>query len=132
MKNACSLFAATFIVFFAAQTTLSAQKTATWKGGTPGRAHDWNCPTNWREGRVPDEFSHVVIPDISSSTFSYPILDKGEVEVQSLHCFPGAHLVVRNKATLLTLEPATYGIQIREQHLAEFGAMFGREVTVQY
>ena len=131
MKNA-SCFAVIVLFLLAFQTAASAQKTATWKGGTPGRAHDWNCPSNWREGRVPDEFSHVVIPDISSSTFSYPILDKGEVEVQSLHCLPGARLVVRNKAMVLTMEPATYGIQIREQHLAEFGSMLGREVSIRY
>lgn len=39
--------------------SIYAQRTATWKGGQAGRSSDWNCATNWKEGRVPDEFSNV-------------------------------------------------------------------------
>ncbi|MFN0034087.1 MAG: hypothetical protein ACKVUS_03405 [Saprospiraceae bacterium] len=117
MKKSIAIIA----LFSLGSLCAQAQQTATWKGGTAGRKSDWNCPSNWKEGRVPNEFSHVVIPDISSSTFCYPIIDQGEVEVQSLLCSPTAHLTVRSKARLIVLEPATYGEQIRNQHMAGFG-----------
>lgn len=124
MKKLFVLFALTAFTTLTAQ----AQKVATWKGGTPGRPSDWNCPTNWKEGRVPDEFSQVIIPEISTSTFSYPVLDKGEVEVESLSCSPGARLTLKNKARVLVLEPSNFGEQIREQSQTGMAAVFGRDV----
>jgi hypothetical protein len=115
MKNASFFFAATLSILFGFQTSLSAQKTATWKGGQAGRSSDWNCASNWKEGRVPDEFSSVVIPDISTSTFSFPIIEKGEVEIWSLQCLTGAHLTVSNKARLIILESAENGKTIPNQ-----------------
>ncbi|MFN0174199.1 MAG: hypothetical protein ACKVU0_06090 [Saprospiraceae bacterium] len=82
----------------------NAQKIATWKGGTPGRNTEWNCPGNWKEGRVPNEFSSVVIPDISTSTFSYPVVRKGTVEISSLQCAPGAKLTVLGNAKVMVLD----------------------------
>lgn len=104
MKN--TSFAAAFLLalLFACCTALGAQKPATWKGGTPGRPTDWNCPTNWKEGRVPDEFSNVVIPDVSTSTFAYPVIERGEVEVLSLVCAPTSRVTVRSKARLIVAE----------------------------
>ncbi|MCY7328964.1 MAG: hypothetical protein LH618_10475 [Saprospiraceae bacterium] len=80
MKNAL-LFATTLALLFIAQTTVHAQKTATWKGGAPGRSTDWMCAANWREGRLPNEFSAVIIPDVSTGSQAYPVIRSGEVEV---------------------------------------------------
>lgn len=118
MKNASFFFAATITLLLGFQVSLSAQKTATWKGGQAGKATDWNCAANWKEGRVPDEFSNVVVPDVSTSTFSFPIIEKGEVEVWSLQCLPGAHLTVSNKARLIILESEIEGEVNQDQLMA--------------
>lgn len=102
------------ILFFAAillisQTALLAQKTATWKGGTLGKPADWNCPTNWKEGRVPNEFSQVIIPDVSTSTFNNPVLASGEVEVWSIQIHSGASLRIGKNARLIALEQEEHG-----------------------
>jgi len=103
MKNVLILFATiTFLCGF--QTSLSAQKTATWTGGTPGRPFEWNCAANWKEGRVPNEFSRVIIPDVSTSTFSYPALSGGEVEIWSLQILSGARLKIGRNARLIVTE----------------------------
>ena len=104
MKNAVFFFATVMTLLFASSTSLCAQKTATWKGGTPGRPNEWKCSTNWKEGRVPDEFSRVLIPDVSSSTFHYPVLHEGEVEVWSLQILSGATLRIGKHANLILLE----------------------------
>lgn len=101
MKNAILFTVSTLILFFGLQTTAHAQKTATWKGGTPGRGNDWFCATNWKEGRVPNEFSDVIIPDVSSSTRQYPIIQQGEIEVNSLRCASSIRLFVSPKASLV-------------------------------
>ena len=125
MKNASFSIAATLILFFGLQMQANAQKTATWKGGTPGRSTDWNCPTNWKEGRVPDEFANVVIPEVSTSTFSYPVLEEGMVEVQSLVCAPGARLTVKTTARIVVLEPADARNYNQNQGMASMGLMAG-------
>ncbi|MBL7808384.1 MAG: hypothetical protein JNN28_11230 [Saprospiraceae bacterium] len=83
---------------------LHAQRTATWKGGTPGRSSAWDCPTNWKEGRVPDEFTHVFIPDVSTSTFNYPCIKERTVEVASIQLASNALLHLERNATLLELD----------------------------
>lgn len=100
MKNVRILFVA-FIALLLCSASLFAQKTATWKGGTPGRPEEWNCPTNWNEGRVPDEFSRVIIPDVSTSTFHNPVLNEGEVEIWSLQILSGATLRIGKHASLV-------------------------------
>ncbi len=102
------------ILFFAAfilisQTALFAQKTAIWKGGTPGKATDWNCAANWKEGRVPNEFSQVIIPDVSSSTHSNPVLTNGEVEIWSILIHTGATLRIGKNARLIATEQEERG-----------------------
>ncbi len=81
-----------------------AQKIATWKGGQAGRPSDWYCPSNWKEGRVPNEFSAVYIPDVSTSSCSYPIILEGVVEVSSFECAPSAHLILRGNARIIELD----------------------------
>lgn len=105
MKNI--LFFAAFIL--ASQTTLFAQKTATWKGGTLGKPTDWNCAANWKEGRVPNEFSQVIIPDVSSSSHSNPVLISGEVEIWSILIHTGASLRISKNARLIATEQEEHG-----------------------
>ena len=105
MKNArCFLFTILFLMI-GFQVSLKAQKITTWKGGTPGRSTEWNCASNWKEGRVPDEFSRVIIPDVSSNTFCYPVIQAGEVEILSLSCAPTAKLTIQKNARVLIIEP---------------------------
>ncbi|MBL7776204.1 MAG: hypothetical protein JNK89_09390 [Saprospiraceae bacterium] len=118
MKNASCFFAATLALFFGLNLSLQAQKTATWKGGAPGRAHDWNCPKNWSDGRVPDAFSDVVIPDVSTTSFAAPVIQKGEVEVNSLRLLANATLTVEQDGQLVVLNLYddsldTRGLQIK-------------------
>lgn len=90
-------------------TSAFSQKTATWKGGTPGKNDDWHCPTNWKEDRVPDEFSQVIIPDVSSSSFSNPTLASGEVEIWSIQIHSGAFLRIGKGASLTVTEQEEHG-----------------------
>lgn len=99
MKNV--LFFAAFTALFLSTQSLHAQKIATWKGGAPGHPTDWNYPANWEEGRVPNEFSWVIIPDVSTSTFSNPVLNGEQVEIWSLQIFSGAKLHIGKSARLI-------------------------------
>jgi len=108
MKIASMFLATTLSLFFGLHLSLNAQKTATWKGGTPGRCTDWNCASNWKEGLVPNEFSDVVIPVLATSTFCYPVIEAENYEVASLVVHPGAALKVLGSALLAT---NTYEIQ---------------------
>lgn len=92
MKNASFLSAAILILFFGFQVSLHAQKATTWKGGTPGRGTDWTCAANWKEGRVPNEFSDVLIPDVSSTTGFLPVIRTEVASVNSLTILSGGHL----------------------------------------
>ena len=85
-------------------TILTAQKTITWIGGTPGKETQWNEPRNWSNNKVPDEFSDVIIPDVSTTTFSFPIISEDIVEVNSLKIYTGASLKVESNARLLVYD----------------------------
>lgn len=91
-------------------TSAFSQKMATWKGGTPGRGADWNCATNWEEGRVPNEFSQVIIPDVSSRCSSNPVLTSGEVEIWSILIHTGASLRIGKNARLIATEQEEHGL----------------------
>ncbi|MBP9120305.1 MAG: hypothetical protein KBF59_05525 [Ignavibacterium sp.] len=71
------------ILFIFISIELNAQKLTEWRGGAPGRERDWNCSKNWSTGRVPDEFSDVIIPDCSGRGGFYPVV-KDVVEVNSI------------------------------------------------
>ena len=83
--------------------TVEAQKSITWKGGAPGMENDWNCYKNWSNHRVPDEFSDVIIPDVTTTSFASPILHDGKVEVNSLTIGPRASLKIQKAAQLVVL-----------------------------
>lgn len=78
-----------------------AQKINTWKGGTPGRETNWNCPKNWNANAVPDAFSDVVIPDVSTSTHAMPVIRSGRFEANALLVRAGAHLTIETGAMLV-------------------------------
>ncbi len=76
---------------------LAAQTNSTWIGGTPGRSTEWNCPTNWKENHVPDEFSQVVIP--ADCNF-YPLITSWVDPIDALLVEGGAKLSIDKNATL--------------------------------
>jgi len=86
--------------FFLMHTMITAQTTATWMGGTPGRAQDWNCPTNWREGRVPDEFSQVIIP---ADRHAYPVIRTVVDDIDALRVDGGSQLTLASGGQLTVL-----------------------------
>lgn len=77
------------------------QKVIIWKGGTPGMKNEWNCPQNWSTSSVPDEFSNVYIPDVSTSTLSSPVIRTGKVEVNCLFIESNASLTIKKPAQLV-------------------------------
>ncbi len=78
-----------------------AQRAITWKGGTPGMKNDWFCPQNWSTSSVPDEFSDVIIPDVSTSTFASPVIKSGDVEINSLQILSNAVLTIDKAASVI-------------------------------
>ena len=76
-----------------------------WKGGTPGMENDWYCPKNWSKYKVPDAFSDVIIPDVSSTTLSMPVIKDGRAEAHSLFIYPAASLTVAEPAQLVVYQP---------------------------
>ncbi len=108
-------------------TQMNAQVQNTWVGGTPGRPIDWNIATNWSLQRIPDFFHDVVIPNTSTTTFSYPVIDE-EVEINSLTIESGAKLVILETGNLKLLRPGTMDealanrgeLENRSRHFVEF------------
>lgn len=80
--------------------SLSAQISATWQGGKPGRSTDWDCPSNWREGRVPDEFTQVIIP---AGRQFYPEIKCASMPIDALLMESGSTLDIFEGASLLVL-----------------------------
>jgi hypothetical protein len=107
-KNATSkkqqMKAATIFIalglFLGLSFSLSAQTTAIWQGGKPGRTNDWNCPANWSEGRVPDEFTQVIIP-IGANY--YPVIQYAPSPIDALLMEAGTTLTIQDGARLAVL-----------------------------
>lgn len=104
MKNASCFFAATLTLFFGLNLSLNAQKTATWKGGAPGKTTEWTYAGNWREGRVPDAFSDVVIPDVSTAGGFLPVIRTDVGGVNSLTVLSDAQLRIEASGALEVFE----------------------------
>lgn len=98
MKN-FFFFAAIILI---SQTTLLAQKSTTWKGGTPGRSSDWNCASNWSDGRVPNEFSDVIIPNIASEI--YPVIKNNAEDINALSLMSNTKIYIEKKGALTVSE----------------------------
>ena len=88
-------------LFTMISTITIAQNTVTWKGGTPGKETSWNEAKNWSNNKVPNEFSNVIISDISTSTFSTPIIKEGTIELNSIMIESSAQLTVETSAKLI-------------------------------
>lgn len=100
MKNPTFCIGATLNLIIGLSISLSAQTTATWQGGKPGRANDWNCAANWREGRTPGEFTQVIIP---CGAVHFPVI-KNEVEpIDALLLETGTALTLQKGASLAIL-----------------------------
>ena len=96
MKKVIVSIAATFIL----AVSISAQTTATWQGGKPGRTTDWNCAANWSEGRIPDEFTLAIIP---AGVEYYPVIKKEVMSIDALLMEAGTSLTLQNGAFLKVL-----------------------------
>ncbi|MCB0677498.1 MAG: hypothetical protein KDC30_12455 [Saprospiraceae bacterium] len=101
-------------------TTLIAQQAITWKGGTPGRESDWNEPRNWSTNCLPNEFSDLIIPDVSTTTFSTPVIKEGIVEINSLTIASNSKLTIQSPARLIVY---SYLEGVNEYNLVEEGAL---------
>lgn len=97
MRNTIQTAGLLALLFFSNE--MSAQIQNVWVGGVPGRPIDWNVAANWSLQRVPNEFHDVVIPNTSTTTFSYPVID-GAVEVHTLRVESGARLYILETGTL--------------------------------
>lgn len=72
-----------------------AQIISIWRGNTPGQENRWDCPSNWSNNRLPDEFTDVIIQVDISSRFRYPVLNSKQTEINSLRIWPGASLILK-------------------------------------
>jgi hypothetical protein len=91
-------------ILFTMSTVCSfAQQRITWKGGTPGMENEWYCPQNWSSTSLPDEFSDVIIPDVSSSTFAPPCINEGQIEINSLRLLSNASVTIADNASLTVI-----------------------------
>lgn len=95
------LTAALFDLLF----NLFAQKPAVWQGGFSGRPDAWDCPKNWREGRVPDESSDVTIPDVCAASLAQPVIRGEAGAINSLRIESGAGLRIEKLGVLAVVEP---------------------------
>jgi len=84
-----------FLFIFLSLSLNSLEAQNIWCGGTPGHETSWNIAKNWSENRVPDWTKDVIIPDVSTCSGYYPVIDC-EVE-------PIAHLEIQSNATLTIL-----------------------------
>ena len=98
----------------------NAQKSIVWKGGTPGKPTDWYCPTNWSTSSIPDEFSDVIIPDVSTSSFALPVIRYGNIEVNSVTILNQGILTLSKEATLII---NGYSLGVLSQHIKGEGAI---------
>jgi hypothetical protein len=81
-------------------STISAQITTIWQGGKPGRTTDWECAANWSEGRVPDEFSQVIIP---ANVLFFPVIKSDAAPIDALLMEGGSTLTIEQEAKLTVL-----------------------------
>jgi len=104
MKSRLLLSALFLSVLLANSLSLRAQKTVYWKGGTPGMESNWNCPGNWSSNTVPDVFSNVIIPDVSSRSRVYPVFSSKGAEINKLTLEAGSSLTIQKGSCLVVSE----------------------------
>lgn len=79
---------------------LSAQKTITWKGGTPGKKSAWTEPKNWDANKVPTEDDKVIIANQNIGLLSYPLISE-IVQIASIEIHSDAILHVSKSGKLI-------------------------------
>jgi hypothetical protein len=92
--------------------TANAQIVNTWKGGTPGQENNWACSKNWSLGRIPGVFDNVIIPDVSTGSQKFPVINSGLTEINQLHIHTGATVTVQENVRILVNELHCAGICI--------------------
>jgi len=117
------------ILFLGFSFSLSAQTTAVWQGGKPGRTTDWNCPANWSEGRVPDEYTQVIIP---TGANYYPVIRYAPTPIDALLMEAGTKLTIQDGARLAILgETGIFGGVTAFGHIENKGTLeIGEAVNV--
>ncbi len=93
----------TLVILLMSTATMNSfsQINSIWIGNTPGHKQDWNCPSNWNNNRLPDEFTDVIIPLDDSITDNYPNFKSGRSEINSLSIWPGANLTMKGGELLI-------------------------------
>ncbi|MBI5914625.1 MAG: hypothetical protein HY842_04555 [Bacteroidetes bacterium] len=89
------------LVICLSQWAATAQVMATWKGGSPGRETEWQCPGNWNTNRTPDQFNNVHIPDVSAGSGSFPVIEGDAGSVNALVVAAGAKLMIAPSGSLV-------------------------------
>ncbi len=116
MKSTTIIIATFIIACIANFSQAQPQNINFWKGGTPGKAANWDCPTNWSLGSVPDAFQNVIIPDISTGSGIYPVIGANMTEVNSIVLESGAKLGIEKGGLLIVnmdLEGyGNYGLEV--------------------
>ncbi len=96
-----NLLAASLLIFSILPfSTANAQNETRWIGGHPGQENAWNCQQNWSDYKVPDEFSNVVIEDVSTTSLYHPVIHSGDVAVHSLFIESNAELTIEAGSSL--------------------------------
>jgi hypothetical protein len=70
-----------------------------WKGSIYSGGQDWHNPTNWSKGHVPTDLEEVIIPDLTNTGKSYPVIQE-EVEIQHLRMYGQASLSITSTGVL--------------------------------
>ncbi|MCU0347758.1 MAG: hypothetical protein MUC59_12530 [Saprospiraceae bacterium] len=100
MKYTSIIIAIICIISIANFSQAQTQSTNIWRGGTPGKTANWDCPKNWSKGSVPDAFQDVIIPDVSTGSGIYPVIETGSQEANSIVMEAGAKLEIREAGSL--------------------------------
>ncbi len=87
-------FLTLFTVCISLLTSLTSQAQNTWIGGFPGHKTDWNIAANWSMYRVPDEWEEVYIPNTSTTTFVYPVIEHDVGMISSIRMGYDARIIV--------------------------------------
>jgi hypothetical protein len=100
-QNPAKMKALITVAFVCTTIMMSAQVSATWVGGTPGKETAWNEAKNWSNHAVPDAFTDVYVKDVSSTTFSYPVIKQGAFELNALFVEKSAKITIEDDAQLV-------------------------------
>jgi hypothetical protein len=111
MRNLIVFSVVIFLIQIVPQTA-KAQIANIWKGGTPGQETNWACSKNWSLGRIPDVFDNVIIPDVSTGSQKFPVINSGLTEINQLHIHIGATLTAQENVRILVNELHCAGICI--------------------